>query len=157
MSETSSYLSRWPSKSVWAVSQAFDWRVSNRHNIITDTTHRPNAKDIRAQVHANIATGAHSTVFYWSPKRIKGSRYDIRRLPSVRGPVCDVGDELKVLESVLLTPLPKHGRSATVRFERTVKEAGRTSDSVYNWQRWYNDNLYVGIVNAGHERRTKAT
>lgn len=68
-----------------------------------------------------------------------------------------MGDELKVLESVLLTPLPKRGRSATVRFERTVKEAGRTSDSVYNWQRWHNDNLCVGIVNPGHERRTKAT
>ena len=24
---------------------------------------------------------------------------------------------------------------------------------MYNWQRWHNGDLYVGIVNAGHERR----
>lgn len=157
MSETSSYASQWPTKSVWSVSQAFDWRIGNRQNVITDRTHRPNAKEIRAQVHANIAAGARSTVFYWSPRRIERSRYDIRTLPSVWGAVCDLGDELKVLESVLLAPQPTDGHGAKVRFERTVKEAGRTNDDVYNWQRWHNGNLYVGIVNAGHERRMKVT
>jgi len=44
-----------------------------------------------------------------------------------------------------------------VNFERTVKEAGRTEDNVYHWQRWHNGSLYVGIVNAGHERCMKVT
>lgn len=157
MSETSSYSKQWPTKSVWSVSQAFDWRIGNRRIVITDKTHRPNAKEIRAQVHANIAAGARSTVFYWSPKRVEYSNYDIRRLPSVWGAVCDVGDELKVLEPVLLAPQPTEDQSATVRFERTVKEAGQTKDDVYNWQRWHNRNLYIGVVNAGHERRMKVT
>jgi len=157
MSETSSYSSRWPSKSVWSVSQAFDWRIGDRRNVITDKTHRPNAKEIRAQVHANIAAGARSTVFYWSPKRIELSKYDIRKLPSIWRSVCDLGDEVKVLEPVLLAPQPSKARAAKVKFERTVKIAGRTRDSVYNWQRWHNGDLYVGIVNAGHERRMKVT
>ena len=157
MSETSSYSRKWPNKSVWSVSQAFDWRIGNRQQVITDKTHRPNAKEIRAQVHANIAAGARSTVFYWSPKRNDFSKYDIRKLPSVWGAVCDVGDELKVLEPVLLAPQPPESQRAVVGFKRTVKPAGRTKDEVYNWQRWYNGSLYVGIVNAGHERRMQVT
>ena len=157
MSETKGYSQRWPTKSVWSVSQAFDWRIGDRRNVITDKTHRPNAKEIRAQVHANIAAGARSSVFYWSPKRVELSHYDIRKLPSIWGAVCDLGDELKVLEPVLLSPAPKKTQAATVRFERTVKEAGRTRDDVYHWQRWHNGSLYVGVVNAGHERRMKVT
>ncbi|MBM79580.1 MAG: hypothetical protein CMJ78_03175 [Planctomycetaceae bacterium] len=157
MSETSSYSARWPDKSVWSVSQAFDWRIGDRRNVITDRTHRPNAKEIRAQVHANIAAGARSSVFYWSPKRLEGSKYDIRKLPSIWKAVCDIGDELKVLEPVLLAPPPTEKQAARVRFERTVKEAGRTKDNVYHWQRRHNGSLYVGIVNAGHERRMKVT
>ena len=34
-----------------------------------------------------------------------------------------------------------------------MKKAGRTKDNAYDWQRWYNGSLYVGVVNAGHERR----
>ena len=157
MSETSSYSRKWPNKSVWSVSQAFDWRIGNRQQVITDKTHRPNAKEIRAQVHANIAAGARSTVFYWSPKRNDFSKYDIRKLPSVWGAVCDAGDELKVLEPVLLASQPTESQGAVVGFERTVKPAGRTRDEVYNWQRWYNGSLYIGIVNAGHERRMQVT
>lgn len=157
MSETSSYSRKWPNKSVWSVSQAFDWRIGNRQQVITDKTHRPNAKEIRAQVHANIAAGARSTVFYWSPKRNDFSKYDIRKLPSVWGAVCNVGDELKVLEPVLLASQPTESQGAAVGFKRTVKPAGRTRDEVYNWQRWYNGSLYVGIVNAGHERRMQVT
>ncbi len=157
MSETSSYSRKWPTKSVWSVSQAFDWRIGTRQQVITDRTHRPNAREIRAQVHANIAAGARSTVFYWSPKRNDFSKYDIRKLPSIWGAVCDAGDELKVLEPILLSPPPTKNQGAVVKFERTVKPAGRTKDDVYNWQRWHNGSLYVGIVNAGHERRMKVT
>jgi hypothetical protein len=157
MSEPSAYAGRWPDKSIWGVSQAFDWRINERRNVITDQTHRPNAKEIRAQVHANIAAGARSTVFYWSPKRTELSHYDIRKLPSIWGAVCDIGDELKVLEPVLLAPEPAEEMRASVSWERTVKEAGRTHDEVYNWQRRHNDSIYVGIVNAGHERRMKVT
>ena len=157
MSETRSYSRKWPQKSVWSVSQAFDWRIGNRQQVITDRTHRPNAKEIRAQVHANIAAGARSTVFYWSPKRNDYSRYDIRKLPSIWGAVCDLGDELKVLEPVLLAGQPTAVQAAEVKFARTVKPAGRTSDEVYNWQRWHNGSLYVGIVNAVHERRMQVT
>ena len=71
--------------------------------------------------------------------------------------ICDIGDELKVLEQVLLAPQPNDEQKATVQFERTVKEAGRTEDEVYHWQRWREDSLYVGIVNAGYERRMKVT
>ena len=155
MTEPSTYAARWPDKSIWGVSQAFDWRIGERRNVITDETHRPNAKEIRAQVHANIAAAARSTVFYWSPMRNEASHYDIRKLPSIWGAVCDIGDELKVLEQVLLSPEPEESMRATVPWERTVKEAGRTEDEVYHWQRWYGGSLYVGIVNAGDERRMK--
>jgi hypothetical protein len=157
MSEVSSYAGKWPAKSVWAVPQAFDWRVYNRNQVITDPNHRPNAKELRAQVHAGISAGARSTVFYWSPTRLELSMYDIRKLPSVWGAVCDIGDELKVLEQVLLASPPTEEQEATIQFERTVKEAGRTEDEVYHWQRWHEDSLYVGIVNAGYERRMKVT
>ncbi len=157
MSEVSNYAKRWPSKSVWAVPQAFDWRVYDRNQVITDDTHRPNAKELRAQVHAGIAAGARSTVFYWSPTRLELSMYDIRKLPSVWKAICDIGDEVKVLEQVLLAPQPNDEQKAAVQFERTVKEAGRTKDEVYHWQRWHEDSLYVGIVNAGYERRMKVT
>ena len=151
------YARKWPNKPQWGVPQAFDWPIGDRWRVIRDQHHRPNAKEVRAQVHSHLAGGVHSIVFYWSPTRHEGSHYDIRKLPSVWRALCDIGDELKVLEPVLLSSKPTKAQAADVNWKRTVKEAGRTKDNVYDWQRWHDGKLFVGVVNAGYERRVQVT
>lgn len=151
MSETKGYSQWWLTKLVWSVSQVFDWWIGDRCNVIIDKMYWSNVKEIRVQVHVNIVVGVRSSVFYWLFKWVELFYYDICKLFSIWGAVCDLGDELKVFELVLLFFVPKKIQVVMVRFEWTVKEVGCIWDDVYYWQRWYNGNFYVGVVNVGHE------
>jgi len=142
---------------------------------LTDRTYRPNPKELRAQVHAALAGGARGIIWYWFPERWHRLRQDT---PKVWEAICDIGDGLAMLEPALVNGEPASG--VTVRAEPTSRmkrldaayydsertTAGpdipegydyRLESEVLHWTREHEDDLYVGLVNAGYQTQVEVT
>lgn len=155
-----------PGMPVWPVLQGHDLRIhkyaetlERRSDVserlrIDDRFHRPNPKELKAQVHAAIAADSMGVVFYWMPR----SYHDLRkRTPKLWQAYVDLGAHIHALEPVLLSARPRKGAKVTAEaFEaspehmRAERPGADPKRDILFWQRVHDGKLYVGVVNAGY-------
>ncbi|HEX7008465.1 MAG TPA: hypothetical protein VF184_00690 [Phycisphaeraceae bacterium] len=129
-----------PEKPLWLVLQGHDARASRSVrrkmpglSMPSDSDHRPNEAEVRAQAHLAIAQGLMAVVYYWGPDSWYSMRDDT---PGVWKSFSTVMHELRELEPVLLStqPVPEF-------------HIAGGNDKVVMWSRALNDRVCVGLVN----------
>jgi hypothetical protein len=149
-----------PDKPSWYVLQGHDLSVyeavkknkkSKVKKVFTDKNHRPNSKEIRAQVHFAIAEGSRGGIlFYWLPKRW----HDLKKnTPKVWEAICEAGRELRALEPVLLSSQKVPKLKIGVEYSNFTDPHGW----VNSWSRMYQGKLYLGVVNASYNSKVKVS
>lgn len=130
-----------PGKPVWPVLQGQDNKGSpslrKRSPLLpmpSDSTHRPNEAEIRAQAHIAIAQGAMAVVYYWAPEGWYSMKTDV---PGVWKSLSRVVQELGTIEPVLLSSEQPPSIDVT---------GGH--DKVMMWTRRYDNRTYIGLVNS---------
>lgn len=101
---------------------------------VTDATHRPNEAQLRAEAHLAIAQNAMAVIYFWSPQSMYSMETDT---PGVWRSLSKVLHEVESLEAPLLSAAPAPALEI---------EGGH--DKVLMWTRFYQDRVYVGVVNS---------
>lgn len=160
----------WPNRKIWSVPHVHsDLEMSKGYHSLglyndAEHLHRPNAKEIKAMLHCGLAGGARGEILY----QYCNTKMQQRR-PKAWQAIVETGKLFKQLNDILVASEPKTPVMIKVKDWKTRYEALARpypnyrgsypkllkKPEVVAWQREYNGELYIGLVNAGYQPRVK--